>query len=110
MEVMGLTEDPILKSLVSQRMAEQLGGGGTPDAKPSPIVLTVQATTLGISQAEIGNGTQLGKYIIARGFMPLGKSQHGKYPVNCFEASEALNAAILNYYDRSPIEALAVVP
>jgi hypothetical protein len=82
--------------------------GGTPEAKPSPIVLTVQATALGISQAEIGNGTQLGKYIVARGFVPLGKSQHGKYPVNFFEPSEALNAAILNYYDRSPIE-LAVV-
>jgi phage regulator Rha-like protein len=104
MQIMGLTEDPILKSLVSQRMAEQIGGIETPT--PLPKILTVRAHELGISQSEIGSGSQLGKYIVAMGFEPIGKSQHGKYEVNIYEASQALDNAILGYFDRSPIAAL----
>lgn len=106
MAVMKLTEDPILKSLVSQRMAEQLGGGHEPVSVP--CVLTVRAIELGISQSEIGTGSQLGKFIVARGFEPKGKSQHGKYPVNCYDRTPDLDAAILNFFDRSPSQVLAV--
>jgi hypothetical protein len=107
MAVMKLTEDPILKSLVSQRMAEQLGI----DREPAivPCVLTVRAIELGVSQSEIGSGSQLGKFIVARGFASSGKSQHGKYQVNCYDRTAALDAAILNFFGRSPVEALAVV-
>ena len=106
MSVMKLTEDPILKSLVSQRMAEQLGGGHEPVSVP--CILTVRAIELGISQSEIGNGSQLGKFIVARGFKSSGKSQHGKYQVNCYDRSSDLDAAILNFFDRSPVKVLAV--
>jgi phage regulator Rha-like protein len=101
MQIMGLTEDPILKSLVSQRMAEQIGGVAEPTIA-LPRILTVRAHELGVSQSEIGTGSQLGKYIVAIGFSPIGKSQHGKYEVNTYEPSEALDDAILGYFDRTP--------
>lgn len=102
----GIDQDPILKSLFSQRMAEQLGG--VHEVVAVPCVLTVRAIELGISQSEIGTGSQLGKFIVARGFQSIGKSQHGKYSVNCFDRSPDLDAAILNFFDRSPVEVLAV--
>ena len=102
----GIDQDPILKSLFSQRMAEQLGGGHEP--VHVPCILTVRAIELGISQSEIGNGSQLGKFIVARGFKSSGKSQHGKYQVNCYDRTSDLDAAILNFFDRSPVKVLAV--
>jgi hypothetical protein len=108
MQIMGLTEDPILKSLVSQRMAEQIGGIAEPTIA-LPKILTVRAHELGISQSEIGTGSQLGKYIVAMGFEPIGKSQHGKYEVNTYEPSQTLDNAILGYFDRLPVAVLGGV-
>lgn len=102
----GIDQDPILKSLFSQRMAEQIGGSH--DVTVLPCVLTVRAIELGISQSEIGSGSQLGKFIVARGFKPSGKSQHGKYEVNCYDRTPELDDAILNFFDRPPVEVLAV--
>lgn len=93
----GIDQDPILKSLFSQRMAEQLGGDRSDI--PQPIVLTVRAQQLGISQADIGTGAKLGKYIVKSGFLPQGKSQHGKYEVNVYAASPELDDAILEFFD-----------
>lgn len=100
MEVMGLTADPLLKSLVSQRMAEQLGGLTLPQVRQ--VVLTVRAQDLGVSQSAIGNGSQLGKYIVSCGFVPTGKSYHGKYHVNCYELTEDLDRAILEFFAPDP--------
>ena len=77
----GLADDPILKSLLSQRFAEQIGSTEV-SQKETIVVLTVRAAELGICQKLIGTGSQLGKYIKAIGFDPLGKSQHGKYQKN----------------------------
>lgn len=93
----GIDQDPILKSLFSQRMAEQLGGDRSDI--PQPIVLTVRAQQLGISQDNIGTGAKLGKYIVKSGFLPQGKSQHGKYEVNVYAASSELDEAILEFFD-----------
>lgn len=97
-KIMGVAEDPILKSLATQRLAEEMGGSRNADIL-QPIVLTVRAQQLGISQAEIGTGTKLGKYIVKSGFLPQGKSQHGKYEVNVYAASGELDEAILEFFD-----------
>jgi hypothetical protein len=104
-KVMGLQESPILKSLFEQRMAEQLGGSGlsSTDA-PKQILLTVRASELGISSREIGTGSQLGKYIRSLGFAPVGKSQHGKYPVNVYGCSIDLDKAILGFFSDVELE------
>ena len=96
----GIDQDPILKSLFSQRMAEQLGGTALPSSStPKHILLTVRASELGVSSREIGSGSQLGKYVRSLGFAPTGTSQHGKHPVNVYECSIDLDAAILNFFD-----------
>lgn len=85
---MGIQEDPILKSLISQRLAEQLSPGvRTIDAPEQPLNVTSIASNLGFSQRTIGNGSALGKHIASR-HEPLGTSQHGKYQVNVYLPSE----------------------
>lgn len=90
-----LNSDPILRSLVSQRLAEQLSPGvRTIDAPEQPLNVTSIASNLGYNQSDIGNGAKLGKYIAAR-HQPLGTSQHGKYQVNVYlpsEVSESIDA------------------
>jgi KilA-N domain len=94
----GIDQDPILKSLFSQRLAEQLGGVPNPDF-PQPVVLTVRAGELGFSAKDIGDGSKLGKYVKRR-IDPIGKSQHGKYEVNVYDPGEELDATILEFFDR----------
>lgn len=85
---MGIQDDPILKSLISQRLAEQLSPGVRAiNAPEQPLNVTSIASNLGFSQQSIGNGSGLGKYIAAR-HAPLGTSQHGKYQVNVYLPSE----------------------
>jgi prophage antirepressor-like protein len=96
MEIMNLTEDPILKSLVTQRMAEQLGGNTLPVSRQ--VLVSVRAGELGISQKFIGTGAQLGKYIVACGFRPSGKTPHGRYEVNCYDLTSELDRAILDFF------------
>ena len=100
----GIDQDPILKSLFSQRIAEQLGSTAT-EPKETIIILTVRAAELGICQKLIGTGSQLGKYIKAIGLEPLGKSQHGKYPVNTYKLTPELDAAILDYFQGAIVAA-----
>lgn len=101
MQGLGLTEDPILKSGMTQRLAEHMGS--TPhlaSGGPAVGILTVRATELGVSQRAIGTGSALGKYIVALGFPPLGKTQHGRYPVNTFHLTPELDQAILRYFGK----------
>lgn len=83
-----LAQDPILLSLISQRLAEELSPGiKAINAPEQPLNVTSIASNLGFSQQAIGTGSALGKYIAAR-HQPLGTSQHGKYQVNVYLPSE----------------------
>lgn len=93
---MGVTHDPLIKSLISQRMAEELGGKKQDEI--TQVVLTVRAGQLGFSQKDIGSGSALGKFVLKQGLEPTGKTQHGKYPVNVYDLSEELDAAICCYF------------
>ena len=91
----GLTHDPIIKSLLSQRMAEELGG--KKQAETELVVLTVRAGQLGFSQKDIGTGSALGTFVMKQ-IDPVGKSYHGRYNVNTYEVSAELDAAICAYF------------
>lgn len=94
-------QNPILKSLIEQRMMEEL----TPtdrlltgaDTK-THVIATVRAHELGYSAKAIGSGAQLGKFILKQGIHPVGKAQHGRYPVNVYELSQELDRAIHAYF------------
>lgn len=95
-----LANDPIIRSLISQRMAEELAPGiAVIDAPEQPLNVTSIASNLGYSIQQIGNGADLGKYIRTR-HQPLGTSQHGKYQVNVYLPSDVSNS-INQYFDRS---------
>jgi hypothetical protein len=95
---MGLQNDPILKSLVTQRLCEQLSPGvKTIDAPEQPLNVTSIASNLGFSQQSIGNGSKLGKHIAAR-HQPLGTSQHGKYQVNVYLPSE-VESSVIEFFE-----------
>ena len=100
MQGLGLTEDPILKSGFSQRLAEHLT---TAHALPGTYndrlcILTVRASELGIPQSLIGSVSALGKMIRRLGIEPVGKSQHGKYDVNVYRVTPELDKAILSIF------------
>ena len=93
----GIQDDPIIKSLVTQRLAEQLSPGiKAIDAPEQPLNVTSIASNLGFSQQAIGNGSALGKYIASR-HQPLGTSQHGKYQVNVYLPSE-VEASVKEFF------------
>ena len=93
----GLANSPIVMSALQCRVAEELSGFRSDTPIDAVILLTVRANQLGCSHLSIGNGSLLGKYIIACGFEPLGKEQHGRYPVNVFRQSPELDSAIIEY-------------
>ena len=93
----GLANSPIVMSALQCRVAEELSGCRSDTPIDAVILLTVRANQLGCSHLSIGNGSLLGKYIIACGFEPLGKEQHGRYPVNVFRQSTELDSAIIEY-------------
>ena len=93
----GLANSPIVMSALQCRVAEELSGCRSDTPIDAVILLTVRANQLGCSHLSIGNGSLLGKYIIACGFEPLGKEQHGRYPVNVFRQSPELDSAIIEY-------------
>ena len=93
----GLANSPIVMSALQCRVAEELSGCRAAKPIDAVILLTVRANQLGCSHSSIGNGSLLGKYIIACGFEPLGKEQHGRYPVNVFRQCPDLDEAILRY-------------
>lgn len=93
----GIDQDPLIRPLLMQRAAEELGGKFLPATRQ--ILVAVRAGELGISQKDIGTGSQLGKYIVACGFEPNGKTPHGRYEVNTFSPSPELDEAILRFFD-----------
>lgn len=92
-----LTQDPLIKSLVAQRLAEELGSKALPSTVVTQVVLTVRAGELGYCQRQIGSGAQLGKFVHQM-IQPTGKTQHGKYPVNVYELTEELDDCIHAYF------------
>jgi KilA-N domain len=92
---MGIDRDPLLLSLFSQRMAEQLGGSVLPPT--TQVILTVRANELGYDQKQIGSGSQLGKFV-SKMIPPNGKTQHGKYPVNVYDLTPELDECINAYF------------
>jgi KilA-N domain len=93
---MGIDRDPILLSLFSQRMAEQLGG--TAIAATQQVIVTVRAHELGYSAKEIGSGSALGRFVKQQGCLPTGQTKHGKYDVNVYDLTEDLDTAICLYF------------
>ena len=98
-QVLGLMRDPIILPLLTQRLAEELGAKTTPLNRQ--VLVAVRAGELGISQKDIGDGAQLGKLIVRAGFVPNGKTPHGRYEVNTYSPSLALDNAILNFFAES---------
>lgn len=93
---LGYQDSPLIKSALQQRLTEELGG----NAKTSDevlVLLTVRANQLGCKHSAIGNGSELGKYVLRRGFKPVDKVQHGKYGVNVYRLSPELDGAIMDY-------------
>jgi len=94
----GLASSPIVMAALRNRVSEELSGGRGATPIESPILLTVRANRLGCPHSAIGNGSKLGKYIIARGFRPLPEQElHGKYWVNVYNPSPELDDAIITY-------------
>jgi hypothetical protein len=92
----GIDRDPILLSLFSQRMAEQLGGNAI--AATQQVIVTVRAHELGYSAKDIGNGSALGKFVKQQGCKPTGQTKHGKYDVNVYDLTDDLDTAIQLYF------------
>jgi hypothetical protein len=94
----GLESDPLIKSLIIQRLAEELSSKIiAPANQTTQVILTVRATELGYDQQAIGTGSQLGKFV-SRLIEPNGKTQHGKYPVNVYDLTPELDDCIHVYF------------
>lgn len=92
----GVLDSPILKSLITQRAAEQLGGNTL--AATQQVIVTVRAQELGYSQKQIGNGSALGSFVVRQGCEPTGKTYHGTYRVNTYDLTPELDRAISLYF------------
>jgi hypothetical protein len=92
----GVLDSPILKALITQRAAEQLGGNALPATQQ--VICTVRAHELGYSQKQIGNGSALGSFVVKQGCEPTGKTYHGNYKVNTYELTPELDQAICLYF------------
>ena len=92
----GIDRDPILLSLFSQRMAEQLGGVAI--AATQQVIATVRAHELGYSAKDIDSGSALGTFVKKQGCKPTGKTKHGKYDVNTYDLTPELDKAIHLYF------------
>lgn len=92
-----LAQDPLIKSLVAQRLAEELGSKALPSIVDIQVIVTVRAGELGYSQKQIGTGSQLGKFVYSR-IQPTGKTQHGKYPVNAYKLTKELDDCIHEFF------------
>ena len=101
----GLLNDPMLKPLFQQRLAEELGGKTIAPNADRIVIATVRATELGICQKLIGTGSQLGKYLVALGLPNEGKVPHGRYMSNAYKLTTELDAAILDYFQGAIVAA-----
>jgi desulfoferrodoxin (superoxide reductase-like protein) len=100
-QLCGLMDDPMIRSLITQRACEELTSGSNTKSLPSPeqpLNVTSIASNLGFSQQAIGNGSKLGKHIAAR-HQPLGTSQHGKYQVNVYLPSE-VESSVIEFFEQ----------
>lgn len=96
-------KNPILRSLLEQRMMEELTPTnklltGQNQEKPICVITSVRAAQLGYTEKQIDGGSRLGKFVLKQGLKPVGKVQHGKYPVNVYELTEELDNAIHAYF------------
>jgi hypothetical protein len=90
--------DPLMRSLLNQRMFEELGSKSLPASTiATQVVLTVRASDLGYKLNQIGSGSQLGKFV-SRLIAPTGKTQHGRYPVNVYDLTPDLDDCIHAYF------------
>jgi hypothetical protein len=87
--------DPLMRSLLNQRMFEELGSKIL--APSTQVLLTIRAGELGYPANRIGNGGQLGKFVV-RSIAPTGKTQHGRYPVNVYDLSPELDDCIHAFF------------
>jgi hypothetical protein len=92
----GVLDDPHLKALIAQRIAEQLGGKAL--AESQLVIATVRANELGYSQKQIGTGSALGTFVKNQGCEPIGKTYHGNYRVNTYYLTPELDDAIHLYF------------
>lgn len=92
----GVIDDPHLKALISQRLAEQLGGKAL--AESQLVIVTVRANELGYSQKQIGSGAALGTFVKNQGCEPISKTYHGNYRVNTYYLTPELDEAIHLYF------------
>jgi KilA-N domain len=92
----GIDRDPILLSLFSQRMAEQLGGSAI--APTQQTIVTARAHELGYSAKQIGNGSALGSFVKKQGCKSIGVTKHGKYDVNVYDITPELDSSIHAYF------------
>ncbi len=74
----------------------KLISAGTESA--TKVILTVRAAELGYKSSQIGSGANLGKFVLKQGIDPIGKAQHGKYPVNVYDLNEDLDRVIHLYF------------
>lgn len=91
--------DPILRSLLNQRLMEDLSAGQpllTASAQPQ-VILTVRAKELGYTDKQIGSGSRLGRFV-SKVMPPNGKTQHGRYPVNVYDLTPELDETIHAYF------------
>ena len=94
---LGYQDSPLIKSALQQRLTEELSGNANTTGEVL-VLLTVRANQLGCPHSKIKDGSELGKYIKRRGFVPLPKKvQHGKYEVNVYRLSPDLDNAIIDY-------------
>jgi hypothetical protein len=91
--------DPLMRSLLNQRLMEDLSAGQLllAAAPQTQGILTVRAKELGYTDKQIGNGSQLGKFV-SRLIPANGKTQHGKYPVNVYDLTPELDETIHAYF------------
>ena len=93
--------NPMMKSLVEQRLMEELSANSLPSnsssSQPEMVILTVRAKELGYPESAIGTGSRLGKYVSKR-IKPVGKQQHGRYPVNTYELNPDLDKVIHSFF------------
>jgi prophage antirepressor-like protein len=104
--LIGIDNDPIIKSLLTQRMSEQLSPGvKSINHSEQPLNITSIASNLGYSQKEIGNGAALGAFVKLR-HQSLGTSQHGKYQVHVYLPSE-VESSVQEFFSRLAKKLLA---
>lgn len=89
--------DPLMRSLLSQRIYEVLQGQpALPGTSERLVCVAVRAGELGF-RLGVGEDSALGKYIRAR-FQPEGQLPHGRYQVNAYKLTPLLDEAIRGFF------------